>query len=388
MAAAAKSKWASPAQVNAILRYQPQRQALAELTREAKEQYGSSVESAKSTGRLTTAAVQKAQPQEAAIYDRAQQSTSGAQQQLASVLAGLGSSANPFRAAAATEQAGGADKLARERAATEGNLVEQKTAAAEAPQFAATLANQQLAKSLSKIFATEQGIASGEGETEASEQARIEKEARGEALTKRGQDITAQSDTEGHELTAAGQAQSAQQHAESLKQARYLHDHPTGGAAGTTFKPLSPDKQLEGASTLREIEHEARALRQEGHNRNDILTTLTSAAPPENVPKEALGKDGKLHPLKKANGEPEYEKAPAIKAHDQLLAEAALDSVYGYGRVSRPTLAKLHAAGYSIKSLQLQGPGPQQPVAPRQAQNTAPGSRIAAERKRIAQRRR
>lgn len=358
---AGRSQLSSQAQINAVLRYAPQRQALAQAAQEARSEHAAAIAGAQSDARLNQANVTNAVPAVQGVYNRAEGTTSAARQQLASVLSGLGPAASNFQAAAATEGAQGAEKTARERAGEEASLRSQSLATAAAPAFARTLADQHLAASLAKIFSTAQGVAGQEGLATSTEQAREDKEARQAALTERGQNLTSQSAKEGHSLTAQGLSQKAAEHQENLAAGQY-------SKAGGKGKPnLLPVSQLAAAaSTLREIEHEARGLKEQGQGRNAILSELTTAHPTSNTVKT----DEKGQPIKNAKGELQYEKVPALKAHDTLLAEAALDSVYGYGRVSKATLEKLHNAGYSIKALQLQGPGP-----PKAAKPAPPGER-------------
>lgn len=337
----APSRFASQAQVNALLRYSPQREALKQLTMEAGEQARGSVQAAESAGRLTSAAVQKAVPVVQGIFGRAQETQTGAQSGLAAQLAALGSAANGYKAAVATEAAAGQGKLARERAATESDLQTQQVAASEAPQFAQTLASQQLLKSLGKIYASEKSLGGQEAASSLSETEKLQAAAEGRATTERGQNITAKSDTEGHQISREGLSQKAAEHAETL----------AAKAAGKGGLPnLLPQTELtKAASTIREVEHEARGLRSKGLPANQIYEELTSAHPAYNAPK--LDESGK--PLKNAKGETTYEKLPALKPHDALLTQAALESVFHSGGVSKGTLQKLHAAGYSVKALGL-----------------------------------
>lgn len=369
--AATSPRLSSQAQINAVLRYAPERQALAQAVAEARSDHNASIAGAQSAARETAGAVAAATPAVSGIYERAQAQSAQARSQLGGVLASLGSAAAPQQGAAANEAAQGAEKTARERASAETDLRSQSLATAQAPQFARTLADSQLAGTLSKIFSSAQSVAGQEGTDVAAEIAREGKENRQSALTKRGQDITAQNDASSRSLQAQGLSQKASEHAEDIAAKQQ---------ASSVTKPrlLSQDKLAAAASTLREIEHEARGLKGAGLQRNAILSELTNAHQAFNVPK----KDENGNVLKNVKGEVQYEKSPALAAHDTLLAEAALDSVYGYGRVSKPTLEKLHNAGYSIKALQLQGPAPPKVTIPGQVQNTAAGSRIAAERQR------
>jgi len=327
-----QNKWASQAAQAALLRYAPQREGLAQLTREAREQYDASIKGAQSTSRLAAAAVDQAAPQVGGIYDRAAATTSASQSKLGALLAGLGAAAAPFAAAAGTQAAAGTDKLARERATTESGLAQQKVSAQEAPVFARTLATQQLAKSLAKIFSAEQGINAQQGAAASTELAKLENEAEGRAVTERGQNLTAQSSREGHALTAAGQAQSAQQHAEDLQ---YRREHPSGSSAAPTVggvKQLPTAAQNKAASEVARVRELAEVGLRAGHAPGQVRERLTKGTPSVTV--EGV----------KTRGQAPLEPGPLLDAGVEVAR---------YGAISVARVKQLHAHGYSIKALGL-----------------------------------
>lgn len=333
MAAKARNKWASQAQQAAVLRYSPQREALRQAAQEAREQFEATLAGSESSSRLGTAAIDTAQPRVQGIYDRAQGTQSAAQGQLAGVLAALGPAATGFKAAGATEAAAGQGKLARERADTEGGLQTQRAAAAEAPAFARTLAGQQLAKSLSKIFATQQGIAGQEGSAAATERAKLENEAEGRNVTKRGQDLTAKT-------SAEGRAQKATEHQEDLAQKRAEHS----GAPDS--KPLTRKEQNEGASTIHTI---AQYAGEAGTTRAERVAALTEGG----VSTSRTYKAGEKLPngqVTKQNTSISSKATPAFKP--DVLMSAALDLAEYHG-ITRNTAHRLQSAGYNVKSLEL-----------------------------------
>src|SRR5438445_602930 len=69
--AAPSTRWASQAAQDALLRYSPQRSALAQQIREAGENYGSTVRAARSTAKQTEGSVQRALPLLASIFSQA-----------------------------------------------------------------------------------------------------------------------------------------------------------------------------------------------------------------------------------------------------------------------------------------------------------------------------
>lgn len=312
--AAPSRQWASQAKINALLRYSPQREALANLTQEARDQYATSIKGAESAGRLTSQAVEQAKPEVSGIYDRAQGSTSATQQQLAAALAALGPAASGFKAAAATTGAAGSERGARERSAAESNLESQDVAAKEAPGFARTLANQQLATSLSKIFSSTQSVAENEGAATASELGKLEDEAEGRRVTERGQNLTSQS-------SAASRSQKAKEHQEDLAQKR---------AGGSTTLTLS--EQNKGASVVQQIRQFAL---EGGNDRAERVAALTEGRPAQS----AKNKQGATV------------KTPAIPAFKpDVLMSAALDWAE-HGHLTANTEHRLTEAGYDVSKL-------------------------------------
>lgn len=331
----------SQAQINAVLRYAPERQALAQAVQEARSTHESDIAGAQSEARLNGAAISGAVPAVQGIYDRAAQTSSTARSTLAATLAGLGGSAAPFAAAAASEGAVGAEKTAREGAAAQTQLAAQALAAHAAPTFARTLADNRLGTTLSKILASQEGVGQQEAAATGSEIEREAKERQSRRLTERGQNITQQSDTEGHALTAAGQAQSAHQHAEDLQ---YKREHPSGSAAGPTIggvKQLPQKEQNKAASEIARIRELAEVGLKAGHEPGQVRERLTKGTPSVTV--EGV----------KTRGQTPYQPSP--------LLDAGLEWAR-YGSISQGRVKQLHAHGYSVKSLGA-------PVAPKNAAN-------------------
>jgi hypothetical protein len=314
---------ASPrlARANAELRYAPQRQALAQLAAEARRNYLSSIEGARSESRLLQNALAQAVPATGAIYDRAASTDSGAASRLAAVLAGLGGAGAPFQAAAATETAAGTQRLAGERAAAEAHEQAQRDAAVAAPAYARTLATGQLNTTLAKLAAQYQGLAGQEGTDIATELGRQEREDRKDALTRRGQDITARSDAESHALMRRGQDLQASEHAEALRAKR---------TAALTPSLLPQSEQAKGAGELARIRELAQVGFGAGHNYGQVHDRLTKGTPSVTV--EGV----------KTQGQKPFSPGPLLDAGIELAR---------YGTISRQTLGRLHSVGYSVKAL-------------------------------------
>jgi hypothetical protein len=385
MAAAQQQRWASQAAVNALLRTQPQREGLADLQRAAGEKFASSVAAAKSEGALGTQAANAAIPATQQIFaSSAKQGERGAA--LSSpVLAALAAN-SPFKAAAANEQSAGTERRANTEASALSRLQQEKVSAANLPAYGRQAALAQLVKDLGGITGKQEQLNATQG---ADVQSEIDKQrteanklAAGENASKRSAATsTANSERSAATSTANSQRTAATSTANSQRTQATAQGKNAKGQQ--VYKPLPSTAQLKGAATLREIEHEVRQAHQENHPAGQILQELTQEHPainqPKMIPEIKNGKPtGKAVPLENSKKEVQYEKAPALPKRDQLLSEAAIDSVLNYGRVSKATLAKLHKAGYSLSALQLQGPVP----APPQVQSTAPGSRISTERNR------
>lgn len=323
MAAKSNSKYASQAARDALLRFNPQRETIADLQREAEEQFTGSVAGAESTGRLTSAAIEKAKPDVSAIFDRASSSSGATQATLASALSALGVGANGFKAAAATESAAGNDRLARSRASAEDSLTQQDVSAKSAPAYAQTLAGQQLLKTLGKLSGERQSIAGQEGAATASEIDSLENEAAGRHVTERGQNLSAQSGAE-------SRAQKAKEHQEDLADKRQARAE--SGTSGGEAKPLTRKEQNDGAATIRQIRQFAA---EGGGSRAERVAALTEGRPSQS----GETKDG------------QKVKTPSIPAFKpDVLMSAALDWSE-YGHLRQGTERRLKQEGYNVAAL-------------------------------------
>ncbi len=354
------ARWASQASLDTLLRFAPQRTALAEQLRQAHETYGQSRRAGRSAAKLTQQTVDRTIPAVQQIYSQAGQTQAPALAQAQQVLAGLhGAGTDVFKAGAAGEQAQQVTNLANRRSADEALLNQQKVGAAAGAQFSDLSAKGQLAKAIQGIFSKQQGLSQEEGAFSSAERDKLEHEAQA-LLT-----------SENNAALGAATSRANAEEGNRTQEGAYSYKHGGGGSGGGKGEWLSGDKQAAASSTLRQIEHETRALIQSGHTRGEIYAALTSESPGANEPK--LDANGHVIPKRNSKGEvlkdkngkplPEYEKTDTIKAHDVLLTEAALDSVYGSGSVSRGVLQKLHDAGYKISKLGL-APPPKHPAKP------------------------
>lgn len=317
---------AEQASLAARIKEAPQRTALETALSEAESGYRASVQAGRTTGALDTAAVNQAIPQVQGIYNRATTSAGAQSAELAKVLEGLGPRASTYAASRANEATAGKEKLGREEARALTDLQQQKTAAAEQPGFARTLASQQLNSTLAKIFGQQQSLAGTEGADAQDELNKLTDEAKKNALTERGQNFT-------HADSEASRAQKAQEHKEDLA-AKNAGDLPGG------VKPLTGKEQDEGASQIATIKNFAQHSLQAGRNREQVQKELEKGGP--SISGKLPNGTSFSHAGRKA-----YESGP--------LLEAALDEAQ-YGYVTHQTAQALHTEGYTLKALGLTGP--------------------------------
>jgi hypothetical protein len=176
--------------------------------------------------------------------------------------------------------------------------------------FARTLASQQLATALSKIFSKSQGLAGQEGLAASSESAKLQNQAEGRALTERGQNLSHQSAERGHDITERNAAQKAAER-----------------GAG---KPVSRKEVNEAASTIQQIRQIIG--KNPGKTRGQYIAKLTEGFPA----------------VKGASGNEEH---PAIKGiKPNAVMAAALDWAE-HGHLTPSTEKRLRAEGYDPASL-------------------------------------
>lgn len=333
MAAAARanpsSEWASQAAINALLRYKPQKEGLAELKRAAEERFQGEVQAGKSEGTLGQQAAQGAIAPTQNIFSTAAAEGERGRALSAPILAAL-SADSPFKAAAANEQAAGGERLAQSQAHALSDLQQRSVAASELPAFTRQAATTRLLKELGSIQQKGQLLQGSEGADVQSEIDKQRGEARKASLTERGQNLSRQSAQEGHALTARGQNLTRQ----SAKEA-----HEGKGKSGA---PLTTKEQDEAASQILQIRHYAA---EGGNSRAERVAALTEGRPEQST----------------KNKKGEAVKVPAVPAFKpDVKMSAALDWAE-YGHLTRGTEKRLKAAGYNVEALGI----PKAPPAPK-----------------------
>lgn len=364
---ASRANLLQQAAVSTRLKNTPLHEALAEQIREAQETYGSTVRSGKAAAQFTAQAAARAQP----TIQQAYGSASGAQARLNSqALSALPSSGvnDAFKADQSSEVTQMLSQLLSGRANALARNAQVPVAAAEGAQFGELNARSTLQKQLRTLLAKGQSLSASQGAETQAEADKLQHEAESNEQQERSSERSANTSTANAQLGAStSEANNKRSTATSEANSRRSAAGKNAGPGGVTQQGTT--QQAKAATTLRQIEGEARNLRAQGHHPGDILASLTSALPAgkTNVRKTTIDpKTGKPRYLNKTDGTPEYESVtePAVAAHDKLLTEAAIDSVFNYGKVSRATLQKLHNNGYSIKILNLAPPAPSRPAGP------------------------
>jgi len=308
----------------AFLRYNPSREALADLLRAARERRQQSIRAGKSYGALTLAAAERARPEVQQAYAQAQKEAAAAHNVVAPVLAALQGS--PLAAGAESERAAQAERMAASQAHQEGDVAAREQAAREYPAYAARAAEGQFnteRNTISNKFRSlleNEGLSASEERTKMSEQQAKErkeeaKERRREEGAERRSLRSDQTAKEGHQLTR--------------ESSREAHGGTRNGSKPPTRKELQTAVNTIG--TIRQI-----IGKHGGHlSRGEAVALLSEGKPSETV--------------KEANGETFKTKAIPKFPPNALMA-AALDWAEK-GRVSRNTVARLRREGYDPSKL-------------------------------------
>lgn len=328
------STWASPAALSALLKYEPQKEGLADLKREAVERFNSSVAAGQSEGTLAKQAAQAAVAPTKQVFANASTEGQRGRDLIAPILAAL-APGSPFATAAANEQAAGTERLAGAKAHSLSDLQQKKAAAAALPGYSRQAASSALLAELVKLNAKGQALQGAQGLTE-----------------------TAEAQKERHEASteAAKSREGALNRAQSQTNAEISHS-PKVGANGAA--ELTPKEQASGASTIKSILGYAKTGVQSGETRQQLVARLSAGRPQQSV---AVNEKGE--PVKEGEKAVQHVAVPKIPAYkaDSLMS-AALD-VAESGHVSLGVQRQLEKEGYNVHSLGL-------PLAPKGAKGVA-----------------
>jgi hypothetical protein len=321
--------WSSQAALNALLRYAPQKQGLAELKRAAEDQFRGSVGAGESEGIMGQQAARGAVAPTQQIFANARQSGEQGRNLVAPILAAL-SSNSPFKAAAANEQAAGGERLGQSESHALSDLQQRSVAAAELPAYTRSAATQTLMKELQKLTSKSSMLQGQEGADVQSEIGKQRMEANKLAQSERANQRTGEGAERRSERSAATALdvthRTSRENTEENNRTR--REIAEGKLAPKEELPLK--EQLEGKNTFSEIHSLAQHLHAEGQTRAQIIERLQRATP--SVSGEEEG-----HKFT-TKGTPGYE-----PGH---LMSAALD-VAEYGYVNQHHINLLKEDGYN-----------------------------------------
>jgi hypothetical protein len=309
--------WASEAALAALLRYQPQRSALGELQRAARERFHESVQAGQTQGVLQSQAVARALPETQAIFSNARKSGEAGRSLASPILAAL-SPDSPFRAAAANEQSAGAERLAQSESHALSDLRSQAVAASEAPAYARQAAAGLLLQELQKLDARGALLQGAEGADEAAELGRIRREASSLAGAERRSERSASTSRENNERSTSTSRENARETNQTRREA----------ASGKASEPMSAKELAKAAAEVQTIRQYAG--QSAGVSRAQRVAALVAGRPEQSV----------------KNGQGRMVKVPARPAFKaSVLMSAGLDYAE-YGHLTRGTERRLEQAGY------------------------------------------
>lgn len=350
------NRWASQAAVQALLRYGPQESALAELQRQAEGTYQTSIAQARGSGDMSVEQIKAAEPQTAAIFDRASR-----QDQLANLFRGqipggaAGTPADVLAQGSKIEQAQNATNVGLARAGAMNALTERKLAARSGVQYATENARQQFVSDLSKILRQKTEVAGQKGaftsltaqqlQDAADERAQALAIAEGQMSQSERNSLRASgTDPDTGELTADAAITAAEKADKEANKNK-------GKVSASGVPLLSIDKHLADRSELSRAISLAAKGKSAGLDRRATGKGLLSGRTAADVYGPEDPKTGKREPLYNEDGT-KRRRSEVKPVENQLLVTAALDMQYD-GHISRKTQRMLADAGYSIKRLGL-----------------------------------
>lgn len=169
MAKKRKSRFASEAALQSLVRFGPETSGLRELQREAESELATRVAQAHGSARGLEFAIGQARPQVAQTYDQAGLTQAALNQTLIGHdLAGLGNVADSIKAGAALEAASMGGRLNEAKSAALTDLSQRRVQARQGEQFAVQNAQDQFVDSVVKILQRKQDLAREKGAFTAS----------------------------------------------------------------------------------------------------------------------------------------------------------------------------------------------------------------------------
>jgi hypothetical protein len=315
------NRFASQAALEALVRFGPELSGLKELQRSAQSNFLTAVNQARGSANSIVGTIDSAMPQVSKIYDDAglkQAAVAGTL--MHKDVAGLSGVADSIKAGASLEAAGAANRLNESRSSALTDLSQQKVRARQGEQFAIGNARDQFVSAVEKILNRKQDLRREQGAFKAAtindlaeaEANRVLKRQEGAANRENARDI-AGVDENGQIVKGGPKDPKVKKDAEGKKVNTDLQHGELDDKVG------SARRQVEGLKA--------------GRNRKQIMDILVNGRPAQTV--EVDGAEVKL---------------PGIDKRSPLVARAAIE-LYFDKKISRKTLKKLHARGFSVKKL-------------------------------------
>ena len=330
-----RSRYASEAAAESLVRFGPQLEALQELQQQAVENRAQSIAQAKGGAAGTIAEIDRTLPQMRALYDQAGRDAAQRAAILGPDLAGLGPVANSIRRAAQIEQGQGARMLGQSAVNSIGGLLERRVGTKEGEKFQTQNAQSQFVSDLAKLMTRRQGLAGQAGAFQAttiSELTREDRKARRDA-----REAAAKLDLDTAKF------------GETARHNRAMENKPSGRGGGSRSGGSRPP----GATDARTSLQHGSAKDRIGSIRAEVAPFAKRGQPRHKI--AALFREGA----------PKTDTAPAIKPIPEAWLSIALDLEYD-GKLSRRNVAELHRRGYSLRQLGL----------PTNRRGTVPGVRL------------
>lgn len=327
------SRWASQAALDALLRYNPQRAALREQIREAGENYGNTVRAGRVTAKETEASAQRALPQIAQAYSKADAATGAGATLVSSGLAALPGQ-DSYKAGQLGEVQQQIANLAKARASSTTAMLDRGVRAREGAQFSQLNAQSTLTRALQTLFNKGQTLSQEQGAFTQSQAEKLAHEAEGleqqERASQRSANTSRSNAQLGASTTIRGQNMTAQSSAEGRAQKKWEHEHPNKKGGGNETAPGVKEQSVQAhnsaRSTIETIRREAYEIRGQRRQYGQAKDYLEHAVPTEK------GETGRAaHPY---NG----------------LLKAGLDLAY-YGGLGAGTIKQLHSEGFGVGKL-------------------------------------
>jgi hypothetical protein len=324
---AAPSRWASQAALDTLLRFNPQRQQLAEQIKEAQQNYGAQVSAGRTTAKETEASVQRALPLLSQAYSAAGAAAQPGATLVSQALAALPASDAQYRTNQAAMAAQTVANLAKAGASARTTMLERGTRAREGAQFSQLSAQQTLAKTLQQLFGKQRGLSEEAGAFAQSEAEKLAHEAETLEQRETASKRTAASAEAGHKTTERGQNITAQTAREGREQkAREAKGKPGAKQTAPGVKEATPDQTNKAREDIEKMRHEAYYVRRMGQNMN---YEQANQALQNNVKTKAFTRAG-------------YANSGKLRA--------ALDLAY-FGGVGEGAIGQLHGEGYGLGRL-------------------------------------